>query len=365
MPGTALIPVYAAWALMTAVALGLVYVAIAFRVFPSFLIPLAAGMIIANLPAPDLKPFLSPFLNTLQAGLDYGIYPSLIFLGLGAGMDLSYLIAHPRQLFLGLINALAFLAILLGGTWLGLSAPLAACGALIGGGDGLSTLFLSAHLARDLLGPAGLAAFALVGLVPRLQPPLVRLLTTRQERRLHMPATRKVSRRENILFAAAGLVLTALLIPGAMLLTGMLFLGNLIKEAGMLERLGRTLANRVAELTVVLLGLAVGTRCTYGDLVSFTFLKIIILGLASLTLVTIIGVAAIKAANLVLTQKINPLVGAAGLGLIPDAAQMAQIMGRKEDPQNNLYYHALASSQAGLLTVTLTAGLLWSMLAGK
>jgi Na+-transporting methylmalonyl-CoA/oxaloacetate decarboxylase beta subunit len=182
---------------------------------------------------------------------------------------------------------------------------------------------------------------------------------------LRMPPSRKVSRRESLWFAGAGLVLTLILVPWAALLTGMFFLGNILKEAGVMDRLARTLSNRLADILIVLLGLAVGSQCQASLIFSLAFLKILFLGLVALLLATAVVILGIKAFNLFSSQKINPLLGAAALGLIPDAAQMVQILGRREDPHNNLFYHALASSQAALLASTLTAGLLWSILGGR
>jgi oxaloacetate decarboxylase beta subunit len=352
------------WVLTVFIAVGLGFLAVVYRLQPVFLLPLAAGLLWGNLPQKDLAGLLVPFWQLLQGGLDCGLYPALIFLGWGAGANLSNLIAHPRQLLLGFLSFLAFLAILLAGWSLGLTPPQAGSVALIGGGDGLSAAFLVSRLAPELTGPVGLAAFTLVGLQFWWQPYLVRLLTTRQERLLHMPPLRKVSRRENLVFAAAGLLLTLILIPRAALLTGMFFLGNLLKESGVVDRLARTLANRLAEIMAMLLGLAVGSRCQAESLLSLTFVKIIGLGLAALFLATLVVILAIKVLNRFTTRKINPLVGAAALGLVPDAAHLVQIICRQEDPHGNIFPHALASNQAALLTASLTAGLLWSILAG-
>jgi oxaloacetate decarboxylase beta subunit len=356
---------FGAWAGMTAVALGLAYLAIVYRVHANFLVPAAAGIILANLPLPGIDYGLAPLRHFFQAGLDAGIYPALILLCRGAGMDLSFLIAHPRQLFLGLLGTLAFLGLTaLGWSW-GLATPQAGGGALIGSGDGLAAIFLTGSLAREVVGPVGLTAYALVGLLPRIQMPLAQLLTTPQERMLRMPPLRKVARRENIVFAGAGLALTGLLVPGAMPLTGMFFLGNLLKESGVVERLARTLANRLGDILVVLLGLGIGSSCRPGDFVTLIYGKIIILGLAALILIPVVGILVVKVANLFFTRKINPLVGLAAVGLLPDAALVAQIIGRREDPHNNIYSHALASSQAALLAATLTSGLLWGILGGR
>jgi sodium ion-translocating decarboxylase beta subunit len=345
-------------------ALGIIYAAIVERIYPSFLIPLAAGMILVNVPAPGFKAELAPFLGAIQYLWEHGIYPPLILFCLGAGLDLSYLIAHPRQVLVGMLSPFVFVAVMFLGWQLGLTPPQSGISSLAVGGDGgLSAIFLCGRFSRDLVGPVGLTAALMVGLLPLIQPPLVQIFTTRKERMIRMPASRKVAKRENILFAAAGLALTSLLVPGAMMLTGMFFLGNLLKESGVVERLARTLANRLGEILVALLGLAVGSRCLAGNILCFTFLKVMALGLVALFLVSLVGILGIKVVNLLSSQKINPLVGTAALGLPPHAAQVVQVLGRTEDPHNNLFPHALASSQAGLLAATLTAGILWSILS--
>ncbi len=350
--------------LMVLAALGIGLVALAYRLQPVFLLPLAAGLLLANLPSPGAAQALQPFWHTIQSGLDSGLYPALIMLGWGAGANLNYLIAHPRQIFLGFLTPLAFLAVLwLGQAW-GLNPPQAGSIALIGGGDGLSSLFLAGQVARQLSGPIGLAAFILVGLELRLLPYLVRLLTTRQERILRMAATRKVSRQESLVFAVAGLILTLVFVPRAALLTGMFFLGCLVKESGIAERLTRTLANRLGEIMLFLLGLAAGSRCTAAQMLSPASVKILLLGLAALILANVVVILAIRVINLFVREKINPLVGVAALGYVPNSAHLANILCRREDPRGNLYFHALASSQAALVTSSLTAGVLWSILGG-
>jgi oxaloacetate decarboxylase beta subunit len=354
---------YALWLAMTALALGTIYAAIVYRLHPGFLIPLAAGMILVNLPVAGLQSRIAPFVSAVQYLWDRGVYPPLILFCLGAGLDLSYLIAHPRQVWVGLLSPFAFLALMFLGWQLGLAPPEAGITPLAVGGDGgVSAIFLCGWFARDLVGPVGLTAALLTGLLPWVLPPLAQIFTSRQERMIRMPGTRKVAKRENIIFAAAGLVLTSLLVPGAMMLTGMLFLGNLLKESGVVERLARTLANRLGDILVALLGLAVGTRCQAANILTLTFLKVILVSLVALLLVSLVGIMAIKLTNLFFKNKVNPLVGAALLGLPPHAAQVAQVMGRREDPHNNLFPHALAASQAGLLAATLTAGLLWGIL---
>lgn len=350
--------------LALALAAGLGFIAIYFRLQPVFLLPLAAGLLLGNLPSRDFAAVAAPFLALLRQGLATGLFPALIFLGWGAGANLATLIAHPRKLILSLFTPVGFFVVLWLGWLSGFTPAQAASVALIGGGDGLAAVFLAQRLAPELTGPVGLAAFTLVGAQLLLQPHLLRLFTTRQERMVRMTPTRKVSRRETLLFAVAGLILTLLLVPRAALLTGMFFLGAIIRESGVLDRLARTLANRLAEIMAALLGLTVGSLCPVSRLLSFTFLKVVVLGLAALTLATLAVVLAIKVANLFLRQKFNPLLGAAALGLFPDAAHLAQVACRQEDPQGNIFQHALAINQAAFLTATLTAGLLWGILGG-
>lgn len=358
MPGETSLLQFGLWVPMAILAGGLVYLAVAYRLQPAFLIPLAAGLLMANLPIPAPLPFSI----LLQNGLGSGLYPALIFLGWGAGANLTYLIAHPRLLVLGLLTPLAFLAILFLGWGLGVDPRLAGAAALVGGGDGLSAAFLAARIAPEAVGPVALAAFTLTGLYFRVLPFLVQILTSKQERMLRLPPVRKVSRRESLIFAGVGLLLTLILVPRAAILTGMFFLGNILKESGVVDRLARTLSNRLAEIVMVLLALAVGSRCHVSVIFSLLTIKIFILGMASLVLAATIVILAIKAVNLFSARKINPLIGAAAIGLTPDAAQVVQIMGRGEDPGNNLFYHALAAGQAALLAATLTSGLLWSIL---
>jgi sodium ion-translocating decarboxylase beta subunit len=365
MPGETGLLQVALFLFTVVIALGLGYLAIFFRLQPVFLLTLAIGLLLGNLPSQELAGALAPFLATLQSGLYSGLYPALIFLGWGAGANLGTLVSHPRQVVLGILPFLAFLVIICAGWLFGLTPQQSGSIALIGGGDGLSATFLASQIAPELTGPVSLAAFTLVGLQLLLHPFLLRALTTRQERVLRMAPARNVSRRENLLFATAGLILTLLVIPRAALLTGMFFLGVILKESGVADRLSRTLANRLGEIAAVLLGLAVGSLCQASTLFSLTFLLVVALGLAALVLANLTVVLAIKLINLVSAEKINPLVGAAALGLVPDAAHMVQVYCRQEDPHCNIYPHALASCQAALITASLTAGLLWGILGGR
>lgn len=348
-------------AFVMALVLLLLYLAIGKRLRPHFLLPLTAGMILANPPYPDLLGHVKPLLDILHAGLDSGLYPALIFLGWGAAADLSSLIAHPRQVVLAMAAPLGILLTILAAWAGGLSPGAASAISLIGGADGLSAIFLVTRLDPELAGPLGLVAFLAIGLLPVIQPPLMRLLTSPRERMIYMTPMRKVTKRENLGFAIAGLLITGLLIPRAILLTGMFFVGNIIRESGVSDRLGRTLSVGMTDVVVVLLGLDLGARCQARYLLNLNFIKLWLFGLLALALVTIMGIVTIKLANRFSDQKINPLVGAAAVGLVPEAAQIAQFVSRQEDPHNYLYIHALASNLAGLLASTLTAGLLWGL----
>ncbi len=345
-------------------AAGLAAIALHFRLQPVFLLPAAVGLLVANLPGRELAAAWAPFLALLRQGLDSGLFFALIFLGWGAGTSLGPLLAHPRKLLLGLLPPLGFLPVFWLGAWAGLLPGEAAGAALVGGGEGLAALFLATRLAPELAGPLGVAVFPLVGAQLLVQPHLLRLLTSRAERLRRAAPTRKVSRRETLLFAAAGLILTLVLAPRAFLLTGMFFVGVLIKESGVADRLARTLANRLAEIMAALLGLTVGCLCPLAQVLTLTLVKVLVLAFAALTLAPLAVLILIKAVNPLVGYSLNPLLAAAAVGLTPDAAHLAQLACRREDPQGNILQPALALNQAAFLTATLTAGLLWGIVGG-
>jgi len=351
--------------LAVALAAGLVTIVLYYRLQPVILLPLAAGLLVGNLPGGGLSPVLGPLLALLRQGLDNGLFFALIFLGWGAGANLAPLLAHPRKLLLGLLTPLGFLPVLWLGTMAGLLPGEAAGTALVGGGEGLAAIFLTLKLAPDLTGPLGVVVFPLVGAQLLLQPYLLRLLTRRTERLVRPVPSRKVSRHETLLFAAAGFLLTLVVVPRAFLLTGMFFLGALIRESGVADRLARTLANRLAEIVAALLGFTVGSLCPVSQLFSLTLLKVVVFGFLALTLAPAAVLLIIKAVNPLLRNKINPLLAAAALGLLPDAAHLAQMTCRREDPQGNILPPALALNHAAFFTATLTAGLLWGILGGN
>lgn len=346
------------------VAAGLVVIALHYRLQPVFLLPAAAGILVANPPSQELAATWAPFLDLLRAGLDNGLFFAFIFLGWGAGANLAPILAHPRKLVLGLFTPVGFLPVLWLGMWAGLMPGEAAGAALVGGGEGLAALFLATKLAPELIGPLGVAVFPLVGAQLLVQPYLLRLLTSRAERLRRATPTRPVSRRETLLFAAAGLILTLLLAPRAFLLTGMFFVGVIIKESGVADRLARTLANRLAEIMAALLGLTVGCLCPLPQVLTLTVVKVLALAFVGLTLAPLAVLILIKAINPLVGYKLNPLLAAAAVGLTPDAAHLAQLACRQEDPQGNILQPALALNQAAFLTATLTAGLLWGIVGG-
>jgi len=345
-------------------AAGLTAIALHFRLQPVFLLPVAAGVLVANFPGRELAAAWAPLLALLRQGLDSGLYFALIFLGWGAGAHLAPLLAHPRKLLLGLFTPVGFLPVLWLGIWAGLLPGQAAGAALVGGGEGLAALFLITRLAPEFTGPLGVAVFPLVGAQLLVQPYLLRLLTSRAERLRRAAPTRPVSRRETLLFAAAGLILTLVLAPRAFLLTGMFFVGVLLKESGVADRLARTLANRLAEIMTALLGLTVGSLCPLDQVLTLSVITVLGLAFLALTLAPLAVVVLIKAINPLIGHKLNPLLAAAALGLTPDAAHLAQVACRQEDPQGNILQPALALNQAAFLTATLTAGLLWGIVGG-
>lgn len=345
-------------------AAGLTAIALHFRLQPVFLLPAAVGILVANLPGRELAAAWAPLLALLREGLESGLFVALIFLGWGAGANLAPLLAHPRKLLLGLFTPVGFLPVLWLGTWAGLLPGQAAGAALVGGGEGLAAIFLATRLAPELTGPLGVAVFPLVGAQLLVQPYLLRLLSSRAERLRRATPPRKVNRRETLFFAAAGLILTLLLVPRAFLLTGMFFVGVLIRESGVADRLARTLANRLAEIMTALLGLTVGCLCPLAQVQALTVVKMLVSAFVALTLAPVAVLILIKAVNPMVGYKLNPLLAAAAVGLVPDAAHLAQLACRREDPQGNILQPALALNQAAFLTATLTAGLLWGIVGG-
>lgn len=332
---------------------------------PLLLLPIGFGIIVGNIPLGNLE--LGAYdagsvLQYIYFGVSQGIYPPLIFLGIGAMTDFSTLLSNPRLILLGAAAQTGIFLTIIGALYLGFENFEAAAIGIIGGADGPTAIFLSSQLAPHLLGPIAIAAYSYMALVPIIQPPIMKLLTTSQERKIRMPAPRVVSRRERILFPVIAFLICALLAPGAIVLLGMLFFGNLLKESGVTERLAETARTTLIDTVTILLGFSVGTSTSQEYFLKGESLLIFALGAASFCIATASGVLFAKLMNLFLRQKINPLVGAAGVSAVPDSARVVQMVGQKEDPHNFLLMHAMAPNVAGVIGSAVAAGVLWSII---
>ncbi len=297
-------------------------------------------------------------------GVRYGIFPPLIFLGIGAMTDFSTMLSNPKLVLLGAAAQFGVFATFLGALCLGFTPEAAGAIGIIGGADGPTAIFLSAKLAPELLGPIAIAAYSYMALVPVIQPPIMKLLTTREERLIRMKPPRHVSKREKILFPIIGFLICALIAPGAMVLLGMMFFGNLLKESGVTERLANTARTSLIDSVTILLGFSVGASTKAQNFLTPSSLQIFALGATAFAVATAAGVIFAKLMNLFLKEKINPLIGAAGVSAVPDSARVVQMVGQQEDPHNFLLMHAMAPNVAGVIGSAVAAGVLWSVLAG-
>lgn len=297
-------------------------------------------------------------------GVRYGIFPPLIFLGIGAMTDFSTMLSNPKLVLLGAAAQFGVFATFLGALCLGFTPEAAGAIGIIGGADGPTAIFLSAKLAPELLGPIAIAAYSYMALVPVIQPPIMKLLTTRKERLIRMKPPRHVSKREKILFPIIAFLICAMIAPGAMVLLGMMFFGNLLKESGVTERLANTARTSLIDSVTILLGFSVGASTKAQNFLTPSSLQIFALGATAFAVATAAGVLFAKIMNLFLKEKINPLVGAAGVSAVPDSARVAQMVGQQEDPHNFLLMHAMAPNVAGVIGSAVAAGVLWSVLAG-
>jgi oxaloacetate decarboxylase beta subunit len=375
--------------IMIFVGLFFIFLAIKYDYEPLLLIPIGTGIIIGNIPflqGDDINLQLGIYqegsvLNYLYFGVVKGIYPPLIFLGIGAMTDFSSLISKPRLMLLGAAAQVGIFLTFLGALYLGFHPREAGAIGIIGGADGPTAIFLSSKLAagetiigtaadgspiyvRNLIGPIAIAAYSYMALVPVLQPPIMRLLTTPKERRMKMKPPRAVSKLEKILFPIIGLILTAFISPSALPLLGMLFFGNLLKESTVTRRLAETARTSMVDIVTILLGLTVGAS-TQAD-VFLTTDSLIIFGLGALSfmIATAGGIIFAKVMNLFSSadNKLNPLIGAAGVSAVPDSARVVQNFGLKEDPSNHLLMHAMAPNVAGVIGSAVAAGIMLSFL---
>ena len=307
-------------------------------------------------------------LNYLYFGVTSGVYPPLIFLGIGAMTDFSSLIANPKLMILGAAAQLGVFITFIGALYLGFNLREAGAIGIIGGADGPTAIFLSSRLAngmngtRNLIGPIAIAAYSYMALVPVIQPPIIRLLTTKEERLIKMGAPRMVNKTEKIMFPIVGLILTTFISPTALPLLGMLFFGNIIKESGVVKRLQNTASNPLIDIVTIVLGLTVGASTQASVFLTSSSIKIFVLGAASFCVATAGGLLGAKLMNLFLKEKINPMIGAAGVSAVPDSARVVEVEGQKYDPSNHLLMHAMAPNVSGVIGSAVAASVMMSFL---
>ena len=362
---------------MLLIACVLLYLAIVKQYEPLLLLPIAFGMVLTNLPGAGMFhselfegghvhwtgfDSLAGLIDYLYLGVKLGIYPCLIFVGVGAMTDFGPLIANPKSLLLGAAAQLGIFATYLGATALGFLPNEAASTAIIGGADGPTAIYLTSKLAPHLLGPIAVAAYSYMALVPVIQPPIMKALTTQKERQISMKQLRNVSKTEKIVFPIVLTMIIALLLPSAAPLIGCLMLGNLMKECGVVERLSKTVQNELMNIVTVFLGISVGATATAEAFLNWQTIGILVLGILAFCLGSAGGVVLAKVINLFSKEKINPLIGSAGVSAVPMAARVSQKVGQAANPSNFLLMHAMGPNVAGVIGSAVAAGILLSFL---
>ena len=344
----------------------LIYLAIAKQFEPLLLLPIAFGMFLVNLfpsimAAPENGSNGGLFYYLYQ-GVKLGIYPPLIFLGIGAMTDFGPLIANPKSFLLGAAAQLGIFITFIGAILLGFDPQSAGSIGIIGGADGPTAIFVTSILKPELLGPIAVAAYSYMALVPIIQPPIMRALTTKKERSVVMEQLRPVSKLEKILFPIIVTAIVALLVPDATPLVGMLMLGNIFRESGVVSRISNTAQNELMNIITIFLGVTVGATATGSVFLSWGTIKIIVLGLIAFCFGTAGGVLFGKLMYIFTGGKVNPLIGSAGVSAVPMAARVAQKVGQKENPSNFLLMHAMGPNVAGVIGSAVAAGVLISIL---
>jgi sodium ion-translocating decarboxylase beta subunit len=354
---------------MIAIGLGIIYIAIVKHAEPLLLIPLGFGMIMANIPPELTGILLSPqngqpggLLWYIKQGMELGIYPPLIFLGIGALTDFSYLIADPRLILLGGAAQVGIFITFILASLLGFNLHAAASISIIGGADGPTAIYLASKFSPDMLSVIAIAAYSYISLIPILQPPVSKLLTTKRERKIRMKKLRNVSKKERILFPILTTILVALIVPQTLPLIGMLMLGNLLKESGLTGRLAEAASRYICDTVTILLMLSVGASATADIFLSIGTLKIILLGALAFVSSLASGIIFAKFMNLFSKEKINPLIGAAGVSAVPDSARVAQRLAQEADPGNFILMHAMGPNVAGVIGSAIVAGFFLSIL---
>ncbi len=346
--------------IMIAVGGLLIYLGISREYEPLLLVPIGFGAILVNLPLAGLRD-PGGLLHYFYFGIKSGIFPPLIFLGVGAMTDFGPLLSKPQTFLLGAAAQFGIFGTLLGARALGFAFPEAASIAIIGGADGPTAIYLTSRLADHLLGPVAVAAYSYMALVPIIQPPIIRLLTTQKERLIVMSEVEPVSKRVKILFPILTTIASALLVPAATPLIGMLMLGNLFRESGVVERLSKTAQNELINIVTIFLGVAVGSRMSAEEFLNVKTITIIVLGLAAFSIGTASGVFLGKLMCVITGGKINPMIGAAGVSAVPMAARVVQKVGQKENPGNFLLMNAMGPNVAGVIGSAIAAGVLLSL----
>ncbi len=365
-------------AVMILVSVVFLYLAIVKKFEPLLLVPIAFGILLANMPGAGLMDdptglmdtsnivegahwYDSGVLRLIYAGVKSSIFPCLIFLGIGAMTDFGPLLANPISLLLGAAAQLGIYIAFVVAILLGFTPQEAASIAIIGGADGPTAILVASKLAGHLLGPIALAAYSYMALIPLIQPPLMKLLTTEKERKVEMKQLRTVSKTEKIIFPVVVFIVVAFLIPDAAPLVGMLMFGNLLKECGVTERLSETAQNALTNIVTIMLGVTVGATTNGTEFLKLDTIKIVFLGLAAFCFSTIGGLLFGKVLYLVTGGKINPLIGSAGVSAVPMAARVSQTEGRKYNPTNFLLMHAMGPNVAGVIGSAVAAGFLLMM----
>ncbi|MBR3678540.1 MAG: sodium ion-translocating decarboxylase subunit beta [Alistipes sp.] len=366
-------------AVMIGIACFLLWLAIKKQFEPLLLLPIAFGMLLTNLPGAemfhselfagghvhwDIFVDKAGLIDYLYLGVKLGIYPCLIFVGVGAMTDFGPLIANPKSFLLGAAAQLGIFATFIGAYAIGFAPNECGSIGIIGGADGPTSIFLTARLAPDLLGPIAIAAYSYMALVPVIQPPIMKALTTKKERMIKMTQLRQVSKTEKILFPVIITIIISLLLPSAAPLVGCLMLGNLMKECGVVDRLSKTVQNELMNIVVIFLGISVGATATGDSFLSVKTIFILCLGILAFSMGTAGGVILAKIMNLFAKEgkKINPLIGSAGVSAVPMAARVSQTVGQEYDKSNFLLMHAMGPNVAGVVGSAVAAGILLALL---
>ncbi len=366
------------YAVMLLISFVLLYLAIVKKFEPLLLMPIAFGMLLTNLPGAGMyhAEFFADghvhwsnfalgsagLLDYLYLGVKLGIYPCLIFVGVGAMTDFGPLIANPKSLLLGAAAQIGIFATFLGALALGFNYWESGSIGIIGGADGPTAIYLTSKLAPHLLGPIAVAAYSYMALVPVIQPPIMKLLTTEKERKIEMKQLRTVSQREKIIFPIVITVIIAVLLPSAAPLIGCLMFGNLMKECGVTERLSKTVQNELMNIVTIFLGISVGATATAENFLNLDTIGILVLGVVAFSFGSASGVILAKIMNLFSKEKINPLIGSAGVSAVPMAARVSQTVGQQYNPGNFLLMHAMGPNVAGVIGSAVAAGILLAFL---